>query len=74
VSELSKRSRESLQGVVDASYRYRFGRSPVEIRSDLIARLSRLSLELDAGEIDEWALEISEGQRIQIRTQGGSPH
>jgi hypothetical protein len=41
-------------------------------RSDLIARLGRLNLELDAGEIEEWALEISEGQRIQIRTQGGS--
>jgi hypothetical protein len=38
-------------------------------RSDRSSRRGwiRLRLELDAGEIDEWALEISEGQRIQIR-------
>jgi hypothetical protein len=60
-----------VQYAMNATYRSRFGRSPEQIRSDLIARLGPLNLELDAGEIEEWALEISEGQRIQIRIHGG---
>jgi hypothetical protein len=34
--------------------------------------LGRLNLELDAGEIEEWALEIGEGLRIRNRIHGGS--
>jgi hypothetical protein len=60
VSEDSQISREALQYAVDAAYTSRFGRSPKQIMSDLTARLGRLKFELDAGEIDEWALEISE--------------
>ena len=67
VSDFSQKSRELIQYAVDAAYKSRFSRSPEQIRSDLIARLGRLNLELDVGEIEEWALEISEGQRIQIR-------
>jgi hypothetical protein len=29
-------------------------------------------VEFKAGEIDEWALKISEGQRIRVRLRGGS--
>jgi hypothetical protein len=72
VSEDSQKFRHALQYAVDAAYISRFGRSHKQIKSDLTARLGRLRFELDAGEIDEWALEISEGQRIQIRIQGGS--
>jgi hypothetical protein len=56
---------------MDGAYKSRSGRSPEQIRLDLITRLGRLNLELDAGEIEEWALEISEGQRIQIRIHSG---
>ena len=72
VSEISHESREALQYAVDATYKSRFGPSPEQIRSDLIARLGRLNLELDTGQIGEWAEEISAGQRIQIRIQRGS--
>jgi hypothetical protein len=72
VSDLSQKSREVVQYAIDAAYESRFGRSPEQIRSDLMARLGRLNRELDAGEIEEWALEISEGQRIQIRIDGGA--
>jgi uncharacterized protein YbcI len=72
VSDISQKSREVVQFAIDAAYKSRFGRSPEQIRTDLIARLGRLNLELDAGEVEEWALEISEGQRIQIRIHGGS--
>jgi hypothetical protein len=70
VSDISHKSREVVQYAIDAADKSRLGRSPEQIRSDLIARLGRLHLELDAGEIEEWALEISEGQRIQIRIHG----
>jgi hypothetical protein len=70
VSDISQKSREVIQYAVDAAYKSRFGRSPDQIRSDLIARFGRLNLELDAGEVEEWALEISEGLRIQIRIHG----
>jgi hypothetical protein len=70
VSDVSQKSRKVIQYAVDVAYKSRFGRSPEQIRSDLIVRLGRLSRELDAGEIEEWALEISEGQRIQIRIHG----
>jgi hypothetical protein len=72
VSDISQKLREALQYAIDATYKSRLGRSPEQIRSDLIARLGRLNLVLDAGEIEEWALEISEGQEIYIRIQGGS--
>jgi hypothetical protein len=72
VSDISQKSRALVQYAIDAAYKSSFGRSPQQIRSNLIARLGRLNLELDAGEIEEWALEISEGQKIQIRIQGGS--
>ena len=72
VSDISQKSWEALQYAVDATYKSRFGRSPEQVRSDLIARLGRLNLELESGEIEGWALEISEGQRIQIRMHGGS--
>lgn len=72
MSDISQKSREALQYAVGATYKSRLGRSPEQIRSDLIARLGRLNLELDAGAIEEWALEISEGQEIYIRIQGGS--
>ena len=72
VSDISRKSRGVVQYAIDAAYKSRFGRSPEQIRSDLIARLDRLNIELDAGEIEEWALEISEGQRILIRIQGGT--
>jgi uncharacterized protein YbcI len=72
VSDISQKSREVIQFAIDAAYKSRLGRSPEQIRSDLIAGLGRLNLELDVGEIEEWALEISEGQRIQIRIHGGS--
>jgi hypothetical protein len=67
VSELSKHSRQVLQHAVDDAYESRFGRLPEQIRSDLIARLGRLRFDLSPVEIDEWALEISEEQRIQVR-------
>jgi hypothetical protein len=72
VSDISQKSREALQHAVDATYKSRFRRSPEQLRSDLIARLGQLNLELDAGQIGEWVVEISEGQRIQIRIPGGS--
>jgi hypothetical protein len=72
VSDISQKSKEALQYAIDAAYKSRFGRSPKQIRTDLIARFGRLDFELDAGEIEEWALEISEGQRIQIRFRGRS--
>lgn len=72
MSVISQESRKAVQYAIGAAYKSRFGRSPEQIRSDLIARLDRLNLELDAGEVEEWALEISEGQRIQIRIHGGS--
>jgi hypothetical protein len=72
MSGMSKKARKVPQDAVDAAYKSRSGRSPEQIKSDLIARLGRLNLELDAGEIEEWAFEISEGQRSQIRTHDGS--
>jgi hypothetical protein len=69
VSDISQKSREALQHAVAATYKSRLGQSPEQIRSDLIARLGPMNLELDAGEIEEWALEISEGQEIYIRIQ-----
>ena len=65
--EMSKEPRRALQHAVDDAYESRSGRLPDEIRSGLIARLGQLRFELTDAEIDEWALEISEGQRIQIR-------
>lgn len=56
-----------VQHAVDDAYESRSGWRPDEIRSSLIARLGQLRYELTDAEIDEWALEISEGQRIQIR-------
>jgi hypothetical protein len=70
VSDICQKSREAVQYAIDGAYKSRFGQSPEQIRSDLIVRLGRLNLELDAGEIEEWALEISEGQRIRIRIHG----
>jgi hypothetical protein len=52
---------------LDVAYESRYARMPEEIRLDLIARLGLLNSELNTGEIDERALEISEGQRIKIR-------
>ena len=72
MSDISHKSREVVQNAIDVVYKSRLGRSTEQIRSDLIARLGRLNLELDVGEIEEWALEISEGQCIQIRIHGGS--
>jgi len=67
VSNISQQSRQALQHALDVAYESRSGRTPEEIRLDLMVTLSRLRLELSAGEIEGWALEISEGQRIQIR-------
>jgi hypothetical protein len=72
VSDIYQRSREPLQYAVYATYKSSFGQSLEQIRSDLITRSGQLNLELDAGQIDEWAVEISEGLRIQIQIQGGS--
>jgi hypothetical protein len=72
VSDISQKSRKVVQYAIDSAYKSRFGQSPKQIRSDLIARLGLLNLGLDAGEIEEWALEINEGQRIQIRIHDGS--
>jgi hypothetical protein len=72
VSEMSQESRRVLQYAVDLAYELKSGRSPEEVRSDLITRLGQLRLELDGDEIDGWALEISEGQRIQIRIKSKS--
>jgi hypothetical protein len=72
VSDDSEIFRKAIQYAVDAAYESRFNRSPKQIRSDLTRRLGLLRFELATSEIDEWALEISEGQRIQIRIQGGS--
>ena len=72
VSDISQKSREVVQYAIDADYKSRFGRSSEQITADLIARLGRLNLELNAGDTEEWALEISEGQRIRIRIFGGS--
>ena len=71
VSDTSQKSREVVQCALDAAYKSRFGRSPEQIKSDLIARLGPLNLELDAGDIQGWVLEICEGRRIQIRMHGG---
>jgi hypothetical protein len=62
VSEISHESREALQYAVDATYKSRFGPSPEQIRSDLIARLGLLNLKLDTSQIGEWTEEISEGK------------
>ena len=72
MSVISQESREAVQYAIDVAYNSRFGRSPEEIRSDLIARLGLLNVELDTEAIEGWALEISEGLRIQIRINGGS--
>jgi hypothetical protein len=72
VSVISHESREAVQHAIDVAYNSRFGRSPRQIRSDLVARLRLLNVELDAEAIEGWALEISEGLRIQIRIDGGS--
>ena len=72
MSDIYQKSREALQYAVYATYKSSFGQSLEQIRSDLITRLGQLNLELDAGQIDEWAEEISERLRIQIRIQGGS--
>ena len=72
MSDIYQKSREALQYAVYATYNSSFSQSLEQIRSDLITRLGQLNLELDAGQIDEWTVEISEGLRIQMRIQGGS--
>jgi hypothetical protein len=67
---MSQEFRRTLQHALDDAYESRSGWQLEEIRSGLIARLGQLRLELTAAEIDGWALEISEGQRIHIRMKG----
>lgn len=67
---MPQESRRALQHAVDDAYESRSGWRPEEIRSDLISRLGQFRCELTDAEIDEWALEISEGPRIHIRMKG----
>jgi hypothetical protein len=69
----SQAFRRAVQDAVDAAYESRLGRSPGQIKSVLTTRLELLKNELSAEEIGEWALEISEGVRVQIRIQGKTP-
>ena len=67
MSNISPESRQELQHAVDVAYETRTCRQPEAVRLDLIARVARLELELDIEDIDGWALDITEGHRIQIR-------
>lgn len=71
---MSQESRRALQHAVDDVYESRSGWLPEEIRSGLIARLGEFRFELTDAESDGWALEISEGQRIQIRMKSKRLH
>ena len=69
-NQLVKESGRALQREVDAVYNKRADRSIDEIKADLESRLRRLDFRFEAGEMEEWARAISEGDRVVIQVKG----